>query len=187
MISLPGVERSSLAVITRRGGTVPSSRIYRVPLAQQFRSFRVLRWCSRPGNENMPCDGTPPGPGRPTAAGAGSVAIAMATDPAAQGPPRVSRRQRTEGIDFSPSAPGPPSGICCDLRSCPCASPGLPIRHHLRGCAPVPGIAGNTNRHLASVHSFSRVRGSYRGHCPGPDNVGPAPRHHRRANRRAHH
>src|SRR6516162_3176602 len=44
------------------GGTVPSSPISPVPLAQSLCSFFVLRWCLRCGIENMTRDGTPPGP-----------------------------------------------------------------------------------------------------------------------------
>ena len=186
MISLPGLARSSLAVTPMRGGTMPSSRIYRVPPAQHICSFCVLRWCPRPGNKNMPCDGTPPGPGRSTAAGAWPVAIADGDGPCST---RVVMcfHTSTHGRDrLSRSAPGHPLRICCDLRSCPFAPAGLPIRHLLPSGALVPGVTGNTNRHIAGMHRFPSLRSSYRCHCPGPDNVGPLPQHHRRANHRDH-
>ena len=112
----------------------------------------------------------------------------MATDPVAPGAAtRVSRRQPTERGRLLTVCSRLSPGICCDLRSCPCAPAGLSIRHSLPGPAPVPGIAGNTNWHVARMHSFASLRSSYRCHCPGPENVGPPPRHHRRANHRDHH
>src|SRR5690349_8946914 len=50
------------AVMAVLGGTMPSSQIFHVPLAQGLCSFFVLRWCLRSGIENMTRDGTPPGP-----------------------------------------------------------------------------------------------------------------------------
>lgn len=78
-------------------------------------------------------------------------------------------------------------GIYCDPRCCPCAPAGLSIRHRLPGCAPVPGVTGNTNRHVARMHGLSSLRSSYRRHHPGPDCMGARARHHRRTTRRAHH
>jgi hypothetical protein len=148
-ISWRGVARSLLAIIAMPGGTMPSSRIYRVPLAQHFCAFRVLRWCPRPGNENMPCDGTPPRARQTYRRGGGSVAISDGNGPGSIAGRRVFPHVNRRKGSVSYGLPGHPPGICCDLRSCPCAPAGLPIRHLLPGCAPVPGITGNTNRHLA--------------------------------------
>ena len=111
----------------------------------------------------------------------------MATDPVAPGAATCFHTSTYEKSSTSHCLLRAIPGICCDLRSCPCAPAGLPIRHPLPGCAPVPGNTGNTNWHVAGMHSLSSLRSSYRCHCPGPDNVGPPPRHHRRANHRAHH
>ena len=64
------------------GGTVHSSLISGVPLAQHIGAFFVLRWCSRSGTENMTRDGTPPGPADlPPAAIVGGARFAYESRP----------------------------------------------------------------------------------------------------------
>src|ERR1700719_3311035 len=55
-----GVPTTLPAVMAGLGGTVHSSLISGVPLAQHIGAFFVLRWCSRSGTENMTRDSTPP-------------------------------------------------------------------------------------------------------------------------------
>jgi hypothetical protein len=132
---------------------------------------------------NITRDDTRPGPGRFPPGRLRSVATPDGNGPGAPVPslfPDADPRKES-------TPPGHLSGICCDSRCCSCAPARLPIWHRMPGRAPVPGLTGNKDRHVARIRSLSSLRSSYLRHHPGPGSVGPRPRHHRRAYRRAHH